>query len=202
MQMNDDDPYARCSDENRDLRINDDVLGRIEQLKYLQETFECRRCGECCRQESVAFTEKDIDRAAHGLNLPRLEFIERYGLCQANDPSELVFYRLPIGMRGICPFNSDRDCTIYEARPQVCRGFPFLTPGNVENAFNMKDEIVLGSNCRQAIEQMSRVFSDTALRTDRDLHDQSRERTSEVVPFRPDPGPYDGTPGKSRSGTQ
>jgi Fe-S-cluster containining protein len=156
--MSIDDSYAHSNAIGREPEINDDILSRIEQLKYLQRTFECRRCGECCKQESIAFTERDIERISDKLILAPQEFIQKYDLRTVNNPGELLFYQLHVGTRERCPFNSDRECTIYDARPQVCRGFPFLTPGNVENAFRLKNEIVLGSNCREAIDQMDRVL--------------------------------------------
>ena len=70
----------------------------------------------------------------------------------------MEFYRLTIGNIGICPFYSDRHCTIYDARPQVCRGFPFLTPENVQAAFEMKNVIHLGGYCKAAVDQVEKVY--------------------------------------------
>jgi Fe-S-cluster containining protein len=138
--------------------INEDIICRIEVLKSLQGSFECRRCGECCKQESIAFTEKDILRASHKKSLSPSRFIEKYDLSLISNPGDLEFYRLTIGKIGVCPFYSDHECTIYDARPQVCRGFPFLTPENVQNAFKMNNMITLGSNCKAAIAQVERVL--------------------------------------------
>ena len=70
----------------------------------------------------------------------------------------MEFYRLTIGEIGMCPFCSDHQCTIYEARPQVCRGFPFLTPENVQAAFEMNSEIHLGGYCKAAVVQVEKVY--------------------------------------------
>jgi Fe-S-cluster containining protein len=151
MSPNDPSP-AYSSDTNRELGINEYILDRIEQLKFLQRSFKCRCCGECCQQEAVAFTAADVSRAANNENLAPERFIEKHGLRLVNDPGSLEFYQLRIGSSGICPFNSNRRCAIYDARPQVCRGFPFLTPDNVNNAFRMKNEIVVSGKCKAAIE--------------------------------------------------
>jgi Fe-S-cluster containining protein len=157
--MSEDDSNAPYSNGVfKDPEIDENILSQIEKLKYLQATFECRRCGECCKQVSIAFTERDIIRISDKLDLTSQEFVQKYDLGLVNNPGEMAFYKLDVGTREICPFNSDRECTIYDARPQVCRGFPFLTAANVQNAFTMKNEIVLGSNCKQAIDQMERVF--------------------------------------------
>ncbi len=146
--------------------INEDIICRIDALKSLQGSFECKRCGECCKQESVAFTEKDILRASHKKRLSPGRFIEKYGLSLISNPGELEFYRLTIGKIGVCPFYSDHECTIYDARPLVCRSFPFLTPENVQNAFKMNNKITLGGNCKAAIAQVEGVLNNVTKELD------------------------------------
>ena len=146
---------------SKELGINEDILCRLDLLKSLQGSFECRRCVECCKQDSIAFTKKDILRAAHKKILSPSKFIKKYDLVLINNSGDIKFYRLPIGEIGICPFCSEQECTIYDARPQVCRGFPFLTPENVQNAFKMNNVIKLGGNCKAAIDQVKGVFNVT-----------------------------------------
>jgi Fe-S-cluster containining protein len=156
MSPNDPSP-AYASGAGEELRINEYVLGRLEQLKSLQGSFKCRCCGECCQQEAVAFTVEDVSRAANNENLSPKNFIEKHGLRLVNDPGSLEFYQLRIGSSGLCPFNSNHRCTIYDARPQVCRGFPFLTPENVQNAFRMSNKIVVSGKCKAAIELVEMI---------------------------------------------
>ena len=137
--------------------VNEDILCRLDLLKSLQESFVCSRCGECCKQEFIAFTKKDVRRASHGKHMSPVEFIERYELELVSNPGYLEFYRLPSGKIGVCPFFSERGCTIYTVRPDVCRGFPFLTPENVHNAFTMNGVIKLGAQCKVAIDQVKGV---------------------------------------------
>jgi Fe-S-cluster containining protein len=153
-----DDTHSAQTGISERLGINEDILCRIDLLRSLQEDFECRRCGECCKQESIAFTEKDILLASHKKNLSSSEFIERFHLGLIREPGELEFYRLTIGKIGICPFISEHECTIYDARPRVCRGFPFLTPENVRNAFEMNSVIQLGGYCKAAVDQVEKAF--------------------------------------------
>jgi Fe-S-cluster containining protein len=157
MNANDPNP-AYPGGTGKELGMNEYVLGRIEQLKLLQGSFKCRCCGECCQQEAVAFTEGDVARAANNENLTPELFIEKHGLRLVNEPGSLMFYQLRIESSGICPFNSNHRCTIYKARPQVCRGFPFLTPENVQNAFRMSNEIVVSGKCKAAIEMVERCL--------------------------------------------
>jgi Fe-S-cluster containining protein len=165
--MSADDSFAESfGDDRKQIVINEDILCRIEVLKSLQESFECKRCGECCKQQAIAFTEKDILIASRKVGLSPSKFIEKNDLVLINDPDELEYYQLIIGKIGVCPFYSDHACTIYDARPQVCRGFPFLTPKNVQNAFKMNNEITLGSNCKEAIAQLKGVSNDVGQQND------------------------------------
>ena len=168
MTMSTDDPIS----EHRNgiggkLRINEDILCRIELLKSLQESFECLRCGNCCTsQVSIAFTEVDIRNVSEKKSLSPKEFIEKYGLNLVSTPGKLEFYRLPIRINGACPFYSDHACTVYDVRPRVCRGFPFLTPDNVQNAFEMNDVIILGGTCKAANDHLEKVLKKVASRPD------------------------------------
>jgi Fe-S-cluster containining protein len=136
---------------------NEDILCRIDLLKSLQESFVCQRCGECCKQEFIAFTEKDLKRASAGKGMTPEEFVRRYELEMVSNPGYLEFYRLPSGKIGVCPFYAENACTIHQFRPDVCRGFPFLTPENVHNAFKMNGVIKLGSQCKVALDQVKCV---------------------------------------------
>jgi Fe-S-cluster containining protein len=158
----DPDGYGGCHDKIEG--IDEGVLCRIDLLRSLQESFECRRCGECCRQKSIAFTESDVQRTSRRLNITPAEFKEKYDLILVDNPGDLAYYRLFTGDAEICPFNSDRSCTIYDARPQVCRGFPFLTPENVHNAFQMNNEISLCGKCISAAELVAGIFNNVSTR--------------------------------------
>jgi Fe-S-cluster containining protein len=155
-----DDPHSAYTGRSEGLGINEEILFRIDLLKSFQEDFECKRCGECCKQQSIAFTERDILLAANKTNLSSDEFIERFSLSPVRNPGELEFYRLTIGKVGICPFCSDRHCTIYDARPQVCRGFPFLTQENVQAAFKMESVVHLGGYCKAAVDLVEKVYKE------------------------------------------
>jgi Fe-S-cluster containining protein len=158
-KMSSDHSHPENSDEVvYEPEMNEEILCRIELLKTLQESFQCKRCGECCKQEAIAFTESDVKNASQKMELSPLEFIERYGPVPINIPDNLKYYQLSTGTDGMCPFNHDHECTIYDARPQVCRGFPFLTPKNVQNAFQMNDVILLGGICQAAIDQAERIY--------------------------------------------
>jgi Fe-S-cluster containining protein len=105
--------------------------------------FECTKCGDCCREDSllITVTGSDIVRISTALGLSPM------GIMRALD-----FYvvdaqeSLPVGLQGIpspktergqafialkkmdngdCIFLKDNLCMIHTFRPIVCRSFPF-----------------------------------------------------------------------------
>jgi Fe-S-cluster containining protein len=84
--------------------------------------FECQGCGACCRKRGecvyVYLTLRDRRRLAAHLGLPTRTFTARY---TEKDDGEFVL-RQP-GEE--CPFLCGDFCTVYEARPDQCRTWPF-----------------------------------------------------------------------------
>lgn len=90
--------------------------------KEILERFSCTGCGACCRWSgSVLLEAPDIARIAAYLNLSEQEFIDQHTRL-APDRRRLA---LPDQADGSCAFLEGDRCTIYEARPEQCRNFPF-----------------------------------------------------------------------------
>jgi len=86
------------------------------------ENFECTGCGECCRWSgSVLLTDRDIAAMAAHLGLTEQEFIDRH--------TRLAPNRIQLALLdhadGSCAFLEGDRCSIYNARPEQCRSFPF-----------------------------------------------------------------------------
>lgn len=89
--------------------------------------FSCTRCGACCTgAPGFVWVEIDeIERLAAHERLTPDEFGRRY-LRRIGDRISLIEYP-----NGDCVFwRRDIGCTVYEARPEQCRTWPFW-PGNV-----------------------------------------------------------------------
>ena len=90
-------------------------------LELHQEAFsivDCTKCANCCRTLRPVFSDEDITRIAGHLGMGRDEFIAAY-----LEPTEEGHHR-PSTMP--CPFlGDDNKCTIYDVRPEKCRGYPF-----------------------------------------------------------------------------
>jgi Fe-S-cluster containining protein len=79
-------------------------------------------CGACCTRHGdydyVYLDPDDVDRLAAELDLERSVFLERHA---AEDDGYVV-----LRMDGPdCPFLRGTACSVYQARPNQCRTFPF-----------------------------------------------------------------------------
>jgi uncharacterized protein len=91
-------------------------------LELHQEVFQivdCTRCANCCRTMRIVITDEDIPRIAGHLGSTTEEFIARY-LELDKQERRYLMKATP------CPFLGDNSrCTIYDVRPEKCRGYPF-----------------------------------------------------------------------------
>lgn len=88
--------------------------------------FDCSRCPAfCCSiYERVAVTKRDISRLARHFGLSPEAARERY---TRDHDGERVLKRVKDAIfPKTCTFldQTTRGCTVYDARPAVCRGFP------------------------------------------------------------------------------
>ena len=112
---------------------------------------DCRQCAECCRVTEVEITERDIEKLARHLRLPRKEFLEKYTATGEEDA--LILRRGPGG----CVFLAGNDCTVYEARPADCDRFPHLLRGNGSVAFRMWQFVDRATYCPIVYNWMEKV---------------------------------------------
>jgi Fe-S-cluster containining protein len=93
------------------------VLARLAQEAF--SIVDCTKCANCCRILRPVFSDQDIARIAEHLEMAREEFIAAY----LEKDEEQGHYRTKTRP---CPFlGADSKCTIYDVRPEKCRGYPF-----------------------------------------------------------------------------
>jgi uncharacterized protein len=99
----------------------------------MKSRFDCSKCpGYCCSHPRIAVSEHDIARLARhfGLSLTtaRRRFTYRYRTKEADE--QLLRHQRDHIYKTVCRFfdTEERRCTVYEARPNVCRRYPY---GNV-----------------------------------------------------------------------
>jgi Fe-S-cluster containining protein len=89
--------------------------------KILKE-FKCSGCGACCRWGgSVLLTEDDILRMASHLELSEQDFIDTHTRLAPNRKQLALLDQAD----GSCAFLKGDQCSVYEARPEQCRTFPY-----------------------------------------------------------------------------
>ncbi len=91
--------------------------------------YDCARCpGYCCSYPRIEVLDRDLERLARHFGLTRAEaerrFTRRY---RDEDSDERILRQRKDEIYGsICRFfdTGERRCTIYAARPTVCRQYP------------------------------------------------------------------------------
>ncbi|MEM9782398.1 MAG: YkgJ family cysteine cluster protein [Pseudomonadota bacterium] len=93
--------------------------------------YDCSNCPAfCCSYAEIALTEDDLDRIARSLSLTVegvIQQMTKYGRFRGTSRYPMMLRHKPDPHFGtVCIFlDSDtRRCTIYEARPAACRGYP------------------------------------------------------------------------------
>ena len=92
--------------------------------------FDCTRCpGYCCSHGRIAVSDYDIERLAKHFDLyaakAREQFSYRYKTKDADE--QILRHKQDPIYKTICRFfdTKERRCTVYEARPNVCRKYPY-----------------------------------------------------------------------------
>ncbi|WP_444643156.1 YkgJ family cysteine cluster protein [Caproiciproducens sp. R1] len=101
-------------------------------------TFHCQRCGACCRhlEQKVMLESLDAFRLAkflkkRGDDVTGMDdVLDRYATPVPLAEGYPIFVLQVAGSEDACIFLKDGGCSVYEARPRVCRLYPFtVSPG-------------------------------------------------------------------------
>src|SRR3984957_5007140 len=85
---------------------------RLEPTFSPRLRFTCTRCGACCRHvgAGVGLTGDDLTRL---------------GKTAGVEPAHPMFADILESQAGVCSRLSENDCSVYSARPLMCRLYPF-----------------------------------------------------------------------------
>ena len=86
------------------------------------ESFDCRRCGQCCRGSGgIVTSDDDLRRLCLHLNLSPEAFEAAWGERHGNK------LHIRAGENGFCVFFAEgRGCVVHEAKPDICRAWPYF----------------------------------------------------------------------------
>ena len=101
------------------------------------KSFSCQRCGHCCfGRGGIVVGQRDLPRLLAYFNMEKEAFLAKYTELFDDKPTLIT------GDDGFCYFFKEgAGCTIHEARPDVCRAWPYFR-GNLidELSFFMAKE--------------------------------------------------------------
>ena len=113
-------------------------MNRAEPVRPKDQVcFQCRRCGNCCRDLEGQLMLEPLD-AYHLARLLREQgkaasiddVYVRYAHPDIVEGILPIYLMDTVGPGHACVFLKDGRCSVYEARPQVCRMYPFsAAPG-------------------------------------------------------------------------
>lgn len=112
-------------------RSHREIDGIVHALwREVSRQIDCTRCANCCRLLKPYLSPQDVKRLSRHLRISGALFETRY-LKPAKEGDE---DGRPFAVRP-CPFLREGRCTVYPARPSVCRSYPNLhKPGFVSRA--------------------------------------------------------------------
>ena len=94
--------------------------------KTIRIRYDCSKCpGYCCSYDRIEVKATDVKRLAKHFGITVEQAKERF--TRQYSPRERILRHRKDEVYGtICRFfdTDERRCTIYEARPQVCRDYP------------------------------------------------------------------------------
>lgn len=96
----------------------------------MKTRFDCSQCpGYCCSHPLIAVTDFDIKRLAKHFDLSFREAKQKftYHYVSKEYDEQVLRHQKDHIYKSICRFfdTKERRCTIYEARPNVCRKYPY-----------------------------------------------------------------------------
>src|SRR5687768_5602200 len=93
--------------------------------RSLRVLFNCSKCpGYCCSYDRIEVTKKDLLRLAKHFKLSYKDAEKKYTKIAWGD--RVLRHRKDHIFKTTCQFfdQTERRCTVYEARPDVCREYP------------------------------------------------------------------------------
>jgi uncharacterized protein len=89
--------------------------------------YSCEKCpAYCCSYPEIEVSRRDIERLARHFDLTYAQAEERLTKFDASEKVRLLRHRRDDVFDSVCALldPKSRSCTVYDARPGVCRNYP------------------------------------------------------------------------------
>lgn len=93
----------------------------------IKTSYDCLKCpAYCCSYEHIPTTKDDIKRLAKHFGLKAEDARKKFTKKGDDESPRVLRHKADEHFGTICRFldSETRGCTIYEARPEICRDFP------------------------------------------------------------------------------
>ncbi|MGQ9732412.1 MAG: YkgJ family cysteine cluster protein [Candidatus Zipacnadales bacterium] len=110
------------------LRLQRQLVRRVWQ------EVECTECANCCSQMQLQLTARDCAQVARAAGMELADFQRQH----TDRHRDGLWYL----KKQPCLFLDGRRCTIYEARPSRCRGFPYLDTPMIDDVAGTLDKVL------------------------------------------------------------
>jgi Fe-S-cluster containining protein len=93
--------------------------------------YDCSKCpGYCCSYTLIEIGKRDIARLAKHFGIDYAQAEKRFTKYDKGEKSRALRHQKDKIFKSVCMFfdTKKRRCTVYEARPGVCRDYPVDTP--------------------------------------------------------------------------
>mgnify|MGYP001603550393 CR=1 FL=1 len=139
--------------------------------------FTCDQCGKCCKNVEVVLNPYDVARISDYLKITPVEFVNDY--CKLNIGPNSGLPILTLQTDPICKFIKAGLCTIYDARPPICRSLPVGRVQSIDkNTGGVEEKWVLNDNCSSIPLKLQKVWTIKEWIEDqkvRDCYDESND---------------------------
>jgi Fe-S-cluster containining protein len=99
----------------------------IKPINAPRTHYHCLKCpGYCCSYPEIEITKRDIERLARHFGIDFDRAVERYTKYDGRKNIYMLRHRRDHIFQSTCMMfdQEKRRCTVYEARPGVCRKYP------------------------------------------------------------------------------
>jgi uncharacterized protein len=97
----------------------------VRMAQEIEDQIDCTECANCCRVATVRLLDRDVEHLARFLSINEGKFVREY-TTESAEEGRILKRSDETG----CVFLEGTTCTVYEARPSMCRNFPHLVRGD------------------------------------------------------------------------